>query len=61
MTAPKIPDITPEQHLADAQLHLQRATLALKAAATADPALLTRLGSRHAALVEELRQLEQVR
>lgn len=48
------------QHLADAQLHLLRATLALKAAATADPSLLVKLGSRHAALVEELAQLERV-
>lgn len=51
--------ITADEHLSDARLHLRRATLALKAAATADPSLLVKLGSRHAALVEELKLLER--
>lgn len=63
MTAHKTANLpaSAADHLADARLHLTRCLLALKAAATADPSLLVKLGSRHAALVEELRQLEQVR
>lgn len=63
MTAHKTANLpaSAADHLADARLHLTRCLLALKAAATADPSLLVKLGSRHAALAEELRQLEQVR
>lgn len=51
-------EIPADQHLQDAQLHLRRACIALKAAAQADPGLLVKLGSRHAVLVEQLGELE---
>lgn len=55
-------DITADQHLADARLHLQRATLAIKSesASRAQPDLVVRLGTPHALLVEALALLEQV-
>lgn len=52
--------ITPEQHLADAKLHLLRATLAIKSASRAQPDLVVRLGTPHALLIEALARLEQV-
>ena len=48
------------EHLADAKLHLQRATLAIKNASRAEPTLVVQLGTPHAQLVEVLARLEQV-
>lgn len=60
MTTPKIPEITPEQHLDDARLHLTRACLAIKSAATVAPHLVTRLGTPHSQLQDVLSDLERI-
>lgn len=52
--------ITAPEHLADARLHLARCLFALKAAATAEPSLVTALGSRYAHLQAEAEELERI-
>lgn len=47
------------EHLDAARTHLLRACLALKAAATAEPSLVTALGTPHAVLSDVLRDLQE--
>lgn len=52
------PDAAAE-HLDAARLHLKRCLIEVKAAAQAEPSLVVKLGSKHAALADVLRDLEQ--
>jgi hypothetical protein len=51
--------VSAADHLADAQLHLRRALICLKTAATVEPGLLVLLGTPHSRLTDVLTDLER--